>query len=190
MGEQDLIVADDRIVVRENPQEERVAALAAPILEEIGFRLVRVRISGREGCTVQIMAERPDGSMSIEDCTEVSRMLSPVFDVEDPLPGGYNLEISSPGIDRPLVRQDDFQRALGHEVKIKLKADADGRRRYQGLIEAVEPGAVRLRVVREDGGSETQTFALDTLYEAKLVMTERLIEEALRASKRERGTAN
>src|SRR3954468_6264068 len=98
----------------------RVAALAAPVLTGLGYRLVRVRISGTSGCTVQIMAERPDGTMAIEDCEAASRALSPIFDAEDPIDREYRLEISSPGIDRPLVRRSDFERYAGHEAKIEM----------------------------------------------------------------------
>ena len=97
----------------------RVAAIVEPVIEQLGYRLVRVRVSGAEGCTVQIMAERPDGSMTVEDCESISRALSPVFDVADPIDQAYRLEISSPGIDRPLVRKSDFERYAGHLAKIE-----------------------------------------------------------------------
>ena len=102
----------------------RVAGIAEPVIEGLGYRLVRVRITGAEGCTVQIMAERPDGSMTIEDCEAVSRALSPVLDVADPVDSAYRLEISSPGIDRPLVRRSDFERHAGHLVKIEMDVPA------------------------------------------------------------------
>src|ERR1044071_6057363 len=98
----------------------RVAAIAEPVLEGLGFRLVRGKGSGAEGCTVQIMAERPDGTMTVEDCEEASRALSPVLDVADPIERAYRLEISSPGIDRPLVRRSDFERYAGHLVKVEM----------------------------------------------------------------------
>ncbi|MGC1109379.1 MAG: ribosome maturation factor RimP, partial [Methylovirgula sp.] len=116
----------------------RIAEIAAPVLADLGYRLVRVKLSGRDGATVQIMAERPDGSMSVDDCEAVSQALSPVLDVEDPIEGGYRLEISSPGIDRPLVRVSDFDRARGHEVRIEMAAAIDGRKRFRGTIEARE----------------------------------------------------
>src|SRR5438105_896287 len=106
----------------------RVAAIAEPVLAGLGFRLVRVRISGLAGCTVQIMAERPDGTMTIEDCETVSRTLSPVFDVADPMDRAYRLEVSSPGMDRPLVRRSDFQRYAGSPVKIEMVHPIDGRK--------------------------------------------------------------
>ena len=94
----------------------RVAVIAEPVIEQLGYRLVRVRVSSAEGCTVQIMAERPDGSMTVEDCESVSRALSPVLDVADPIDRAYRLEISSPGIDRPLVRKCDLVRYASHLV--------------------------------------------------------------------------
>ena len=105
----------------------RVAAIAEPVLDGLGYRLVRVRVSGIAGCTVQIMAERPDGTMTIEDCETVSRALSPVLDVADPIDRAYRLEISSPGIDRPLVRRSDFERYAGNQVKIEMTVAVDGR---------------------------------------------------------------
>ena len=120
-----------------NPVEERIVALAEPTALELGYRLVRVRISGLDGCTVQIMAERPDGSMTIEDCETVSRALSPALDAADPIDRAYRLEISSPGIDRPLVRRSDFERYSGHLVKIDMAVAHEGRKRFRGKLGAV-----------------------------------------------------
>ena len=106
------------------------------MLDGLGYRLVRVRVSGADGCTVQIMAERPDGTMTIEDCEAVSRALSPVLDVADPVDRAYRLEISSPGIDRPLVRRSDFERYAGHLVKIEMAVPVDGRKRFRGMLPA------------------------------------------------------
>src|SRR5882724_9902426 len=104
----------------------RVAAIAEPVLEQLGYRLVRVRISGLSGCTVQVMAERPDGTMRIEDCETASRALSPVLDASDPIDRAYRLEISSPGIDRLLVRRSDFERYAGHPVKVEMAVAVEG----------------------------------------------------------------
>ena len=109
-----MTFADEPRLITEPGRAARVAAIAEPVLAELGYRLVRVRISGAAGCTVQIMAERPDGTMAIEDCEAASRALSPVLDVADPIESAYRLEISSPGIDRPLVRRSDFERYAGH----------------------------------------------------------------------------
>jgi ribosome maturation factor RimP len=117
----------DRRFVRETGTARVIADLAEPVLGELGFRLVRVKVSGRDGGTVQIMAERPGGEMSVEDCATISRRLSPVLDAYDPMPGHYRLEVSSPGIDRPLVRPSDFALWAGHEAKVELTELFDGR---------------------------------------------------------------
>src|ERR1700729_4384302 len=120
-------------VIADTGVAARVATICAPILLELGFRVVRVRVSANAGCTVQVMAERPDGSMSIEECETASRALSPVLDAADPIDRAYQLEMSSPGLDRPLVRRSDFERHAGAEVKIELAvAAADGRPGFRG----------------------------------------------------------
>src|SRR5947199_1791512 len=162
----------------------RVAVIAAPVLTGLGYRLVRVRVSGTEGCTVQIMAERPDGSMPIEDCEAASRALSPVFDVEDPIEREYRLEISSPGIDRPLVRRSDFERHAGHEAKIEMALAQDGRKRFRGILMGVEGDAAKLR--RKDaaeGEPADVLLPITDMVEARLVLTDELIRESLRRGK-------
>ena len=130
---------DEPRFVEENGVAARIAALGERVLGSMGFRLVRVKIMSGQGTSVQIMAERPDGTLTIDDCEEIHDALSPVIDVEDPIKQAYRLEISSPGIDRPLVRASDFRRALGKEAKIELAhAHASGRKRFRGLIRAVE----------------------------------------------------
>src|SRR5712672_2007406 len=116
----------------------RVAAISEPVLDGVGYRLVRVKISGLDGCTVQIMAERPDGTMTVEDCEAVSRALSPVLDVADPIDRAYRLEISSPGMDRPLVRRSDFECYAGHQLKVEMAVAIEGRRRFRGVLMGVE----------------------------------------------------
>src|SRR6266516_1318077 len=123
----------------------RVAAISEPVLDGIGYRLVRVKIFGADGCTVQIMAERPDGTMTVEDCEAVSRALSPVLDVADPIDRAYRLEISSPGLDRPLVRRSDFERFAGHQVKVEMTIGIGGRRRFRGLLLGMDGEAARIR---------------------------------------------
>ncbi len=172
----------------------RIAEIAAPVLADLGYRLVRVKLSGRDGATVQIMAERPDGSMSVDDCEAVSQALSPVLDVEDPIEGGYRLEISSPGIDRPLVRVSDFDRARGHEVRIEMAAAIDGRKRFRGTIEAREGegGDARVQLRRSDAKAQEPAevcLKLADIAEAKLVLTEALIRQALRSAKAQRDSA-
>src|ERR1700745_3632211 len=134
------LLAEPRLVV-EPGVAARVSAVASPVLQGMGYRLVRIRVSGEAGCTVQIMAERPDGSMQIEDCEAISRALSPVLDIADPIERAYRLEISSPGIDRPLVRRSDFERHLGHLVKIEMAVAHEGRKRFRGKVAGVEGDA-------------------------------------------------
>jgi ribosome maturation factor RimP len=161
----------DRRFTRETGQERAVADLAEPVLEELGFRLVRVKISGRDGGTVQIMAERPNGEMTVDDCATISRRLSPVLEAYDPMPGQYRLEVSSPGIDRPLVRPSDFALWAGHEAKVELREPVDGRKRFKGLIEGVVKDEVRMRI-ELDGKAEPVTIGLSfsLISEAKLVV--------------------
>jgi ribosome maturation factor RimP len=162
----------------------RVAAIVEPVIEQLGYRLVRVRVSGAEGCTVQIMAERPDGTMTVEDCEAVSRALSPVLDVTDPIDRAYRLEISSPGIDRPLVRKSDFERYTGHIAKIETALPILGRKRFRGLLMGTDGEAARIR--RDDAaeGEEAEVLLpIEEMSEAKLVLTDQLVTEALRREK-------
>ena len=165
-----------------------IAAVAEPVLEGMGFRLVRVHISGREDRIVQIMAERPDGTISVDDCETISRGLSPVLDVSDPIPGKYRLEISSPGIDRPLVRPSDFEDWSGHEAKIELKHPVDGRRRFKGQLEGFEDGEVRIAADIEGLGRQHLGFAVHMIDDAKLVLTDELIRDALTRAKKRHST--
>jgi ribosome maturation factor RimP len=177
------LLAEPRLVV-EPGMAARVSAVAAPVLQGMGYRLVRIRISGEAGCTVQIMAERPDGSMRIEDCEAISRALSPVLDIADPIDRAYRLEISSPGIDRPLVRRSDFERYAGHLVKIEMAVAHQGRKRFRGALAGVEGPAVRLH--RDDTGAGEDADALlvmEDIAEARLVLTDELIAESMRRGK-------
>ena len=172
-------------LIAESGTAARVAALAEPILHGLGYRLVRVRVSGADGCTVQVMAEKADGTMLIEDCEAASRALSPVLDAADPIDRAYRLEISSPGIDRPLVRRSDFERHAGHVVKVEMERPLDGRKRFRGVLAGVEGAAARVR--DEDGKAGPSEFLLpiDDMAEAKLVLTDALVTEALRRAKNE-----
>jgi ribosome maturation factor RimP len=164
----------------------RVAAIAEPVLESLGYRLVRVKISTDGGCTLQVMAERPDGTMQIEDCETVSRTLSPLLDEKDPVEGAYRLEVSSPGLDRPLVRRSDFERHAGYVVKVEMAVPVAGRKRFRGVLAGTDGDAVRLR--RDDAAAdEQQEFLLpiEDMADAKLVLTDALMAEALRRSKAE-----
>jgi ribosome maturation factor RimP len=179
---------DEPRLVEETGIAARIAHLAIPVLRDMGYRLVRVKISAAQGTTVQVMAERPDGTMTVGDCEIASVALAPVIDVDDPFRVPWHLEMSSPGIDRPLVRVSDFQRAKGHEIRIEALIPVDGRKRWRGWIENVEgegkAAVVHLR--RTDSTADEpadMTFYLDNLAEARLILTESLVREALRASK-------
>jgi ribosome maturation factor RimP len=177
------LLTEPRLVV-EPGVAARVADVAEPVLQGMGYRLVRIRISGESGCTVQVMAERPDGSMQLEDCEAISRALSPVLDIADPIDRAYRLEISSPGIDRPLVRRSDFERFGGHLVKIEMAVAHQNRKRFRGVLAGVEGDAVRVTRddVREDEEADVLLPMAD-IGEAKLVLTDDLIAESMRRGK-------
>ena len=166
-----------------------MAAIAEPVIEELGFRLVRARYSGLNGGTLQIMAERADGTLTIDDCEAISRVLSPTLDVEDPIDRAYTLEVSSPGIDRPLVRASDFERGAGHEAKIELGVMRDGRKRFRGVLLGVRDDKVGLRLERAAGANAPAEapaeawLPLDDICEARLVLTDALVEASLKAGK-------
>jgi ribosome maturation factor RimP len=162
----------------------RVATIAEPVIESLGYRLVRVKISASDGCTVQIMAEQPDGSMTVEGCETISRALSPVLDAADPIEKAYRLEISSPGIDRPLVRKSDFDRFAGHLVKIEMEIPVDGRKRFRGHLAGTEGNAAR--ITRDDaaeGEDADVLLPIEEMSDAKLVLTDELVTLALRREK-------
>jgi ribosome maturation factor RimP len=171
-------------LIAESGVAARVGALAQPVLDGLGLRLVRVRVSGTAGCTVQIMAERADGTMGLEECEALSRDLSPVLDAADPVSGAYRLEVSSPGIDRPLVRRSDFERYAGHVAKIEMAAPFEGRKRFRGTLLGVEGDAARVRL---DGAAGEQNadalLPIAEMAEARLVLTDALIAESLRRGK-------
>lgn len=187
-------------VVMERGLDARVAAIVEPVVADLGFRLVRVRVSSQNGCTLQIMAERADGTMGVDECEEVSRMVSPALDVDDPIDRAYHLEVSSPGIDRPLVRRSDFARWIGHVAKVELAvATPEGRKRFRGVLGGLDGGRFALlpepevktppkpgaRVAKaklkpaEPG--ERVWLTLDDVGEARLVLTDALIADALKA---------
>lgn len=176
--------AESQRFIRETGLAADIAALVEPTLEDLGFRLVRVQIQGRDGQTVQIMAERAGGTITIEDCEAISRQLSPLLDAHDPLPGSYRLEVSSPGIDRPLVRPSDFEDWAGHEAKIELKEQVGGRKRYRGTLEGFEAGEVRLECTLDQHGTQVLGFPVEMIGDAKLVLTDDLVREALRRAKK------
>ena len=172
-------IEDDRII-RESGIDARVASIISPVLRGMGFRLVRVRLSGQNGLTLQIMAERDDGTMTVEDCEEVSRAVSPALDVADPIEKAYHLEVSSPGIDRPLVRKSDFSAWAGHVVKMETSILVTDRKRFRGRI--AEAGEHDVLIERDQpayGEEPAVRVPYEAIAEARLVLTDDLIRDAL-----------
>ena len=179
---------DEARIITDNGLAQRVGRIAEPVLRDFGLRLVRVKISAGPGATVQIMAERPDGTITIEDCERASENLSPALDAEDIFAQAYRLELSSPGIDRPLVRESDFRRAVGHEARIEMAVPVNGRKRFRGVLEAIDSldGRVHARVrlpADEKADSSIVDLALADMAEARLVLTDDLIRATLRREK-------
>lgn len=174
---------EPRLIV-ETGLDQRVAAIIEPVIVGIGFRLVRVRLLNQNGLTLQVMAERNDGTMTVQDCEEVSTAISPVLDVEDPVDKAYHLEVSSPGIDRPMVRKSDFRRWIGHIVKCETSILVDNRKRFRGKIADVNDDGFTIERDQVAYGEEPKvTIPFSTLAEAKLILTDDLIRDALRADK-------
>ena len=179
--------SEPRLIV-EQGVAARVAAIAEPVIEGLGLRLVRVKISGLSGCTVQIMAERPDGTMTIEDCETLSRALSPVLDVADPIDRAYRLEISSPGLDRPLVRRSDFERNIGSTIKVEMAIAVEGRRRFRGSLIGTEGDSARLRRDQAAAGEDPEVLLpIGDMAEAKVALTDAVISESLKRGKSQSG---
>ncbi|MEX0853723.1 MAG: ribosome maturation factor RimP [Bauldia sp.] len=176
--------AEERIIT-ETGLEARIAHIVEPVIAGLGYRLVRVRLTSVNGVTLQVMAERADGTMSIEDCEAVSRDLSPALDVEDPIDRAYHLEVSSPGIDRPLVRRSDFERWRGNLIKVELARPLDRQKRFKGVLAALDGNAIHLELERRrPGDPAVATLPLADIGEARLVLTDDLIRGTLRAEKR------
>lgn len=165
--------------------EHRLVDLLTPVVETAGFELVRVRITGGRTKTLQVMAERPDRTMSAGDCATLSRALSPALEEHDPIEGKYNLEVSSPGIDRPLVREKDFADWQGWPAKLELNRLVEGRKRFKGVLAGMDDGKIAFDIEGED---ETALFAIDWIASAQLVLTDELIRETMNAEKK--GGAN
>jgi len=169
----------ERRYVKETGLETRIARIVEPVANDLGYSLVRIKITQENGCTLQIMAEDENGRFTITDCERLSKDVSPVLDVEDPIDREYHLEVSSPGIDRPLVRARDFAAYVGHEVKVELADMLDGRRRFRGIIKAVDGDHVVITL--PDAPKDTDPdhrLPLALLAEAKLVMTDALLNMA------------
>lgn len=170
---------DQKRYVRETGQETRIAAIIAPVAKDMGYDVVRIKILPDNGCTLQVMAEDVNGRFSITDCEKLSREINPVLDVEEPIDRAYHLEVSSPGIDRPLVRARDFARWQGHEAKIELRDMIDGRKRFRGEIAASTETSVTIKLPDAPMGVDADhILQLADIAEAKLVMTDALLEAA------------
>lgn len=186
---------DDTVIeprlITETGIDARVASIIEPTIVEMGYQLVRVKLSSQNGMTLQIMAERPDGTMTVQDCEKLSMAISPVLDVDDPIDKAYHLEVSSPGIDRPMVRKSDFTKWLGHVVKFETSVMVEGRKRFRGTISSVSEDAFVLE--RETPAKDEDplvTIPFTTLAEARLILTDDLIRDALKADKAARQAAN
>ena len=165
--------------IKETGLEARIARIVEPVANDLGFALVRVKITQENGMTLQIMAEDENGRFTIVNCETLSKDLSPVLDVEDPIDREYHLEVSSPGIDRPLVRKRDFAAYAGHEAKIELADMINGRKRFRGFIKSVDDEAVTITLPDAPGGTDPDhRLLLTNIAEAKLVMTDALMEKA------------
>ena len=177
--------ANEPRLITETGLDQRIADIIEPVIVPMGYRLVRVRMSGQNGLTLQIMAERNDGTMTVEDCEEISKAISPVLDVEDPIDKAYHLEVSSPGIDRPMVRKSDFFRWQGHLLKCETSVLVDGRKRFRGKIVSVDDDGFRLERDQVAYGEEpVVVIPFTTLSEARLILTDDLIRDALTADKK------
>jgi len=172
---------EERRLTRETGLEARIAHIVEPIAADLGYELVRVKVSSLNGMTVQIMAERPDGGMTVEDCEKLSRNVSPALDVADPITREYHLEISSPGIDRPLTRAKDFAAWAGHEAKIEMETPLNGRRRFRGVLLGVRGDAAGVRF--SDATVESEAWLpMESIAEARLVLTDALVKAALKGN--------
>lgn len=175
--------AEERVIT-ESGLEARIARMVEPVVADLGYQLVRVKLSALNGMTLQIMAEKADGTMSVDDCEILSRDLSPLLDVEDPIDREYHLEVSSPGIDRPLVRLSDFDRWSGHQAKVELVGPIDGRKRFKGKLAGREGDRVKLALdPTSKNGPQVVSLPIADIDEVRLVLTDDLIRETLRKEK-------
>ncbi|MEJ5217998.1 ribosome maturation factor RimP [Cognatishimia sp. D5M38] len=171
-------------MIAKSAMDRRLAEIVGPVIEDMGFELVRLRFMGGKTHTLQIMAEKPEGGIEVDDCAQISNAISAVLDVEDPIEDGYALEVGSPGIDRPLTRLKDFDTFEGYEAKVETSELIDGQRRFKGVLAGVEGEEVLINI--EQG---TVGLQFDWLSDAKLVLTDELIKEMLRQRK-EAGVLN
>ena len=177
------MLTEERLIL-ESGVEARVVSVIEPIIRDLGYRLVRVRLLGQNGLTLQIMVERPDGTVDVNDCEAVSLEISPVLDIDDPIDREYHLEVSSPGIDRPLMRRSDFERWLGHTAKLETNRLVGGRKRFKGELMQLDGAELTLKRATI-GPDESDTVSLDVtdLADARLVLTDELIRDALKRDK-------
>ena len=169
-------------LVAKTAMDRRLADIVQPVIEGLGFELVRIRLMGGATRILQIMADKPEGGIEVDHCGDISTAVSAVLDVEDPIEENYVLEVSSPGIDRPLTRLKDFEMWKGWEARIETTELIDGRRRFKGTLGGVEGDEVLIEI---EDGKETVTIGLqfDWLSDAKLILTDELISEMLRQKK-------
>ncbi|TRW99703.1 ribosome maturation factor RimP [Paracoccus sp. M683] len=176
----DLTKSND--LIAKTAIDRRLAEILIPVIEDLGFELVRLRLQGGKTATLQIMADRPEGGINVDDCADISVAVSATLDVEDPIEDNYNLEVSSPGIDRPLTRLKDFATFEGYEVKLETNLPIDGRKRFKGVLAGVEGDEVLVNI-EEAGEEQTIGLNFDLLSDAKLLLTDDLIREMLRQKK-------
>jgi len=169
-------------LIAKTSMDRRMAEMITPVIEDMGFELVRVRLMGGETKTLQIMADKPGGGIEVDDCAKISTAVSATLDVEDPLEDAFTLEVSSPGIDRPLTRLKDFDAWEGYEVKLETTEMIDGRRRFKGPLQGTEGGDVLIEIEIQ-GKPATIGLNYEWLSDAKLVLTDELIRDVLRARK-------
>ncbi|WP_397541583.1 ribosome maturation factor RimP [Roseovarius salis] len=165
-------------LIAKSAMDRRMAEILTPVIEDMGYELVRVRVMGGKTATLQVMADKPNGGIEVDDCAEISTAVSAVLDVEDPITDAYTLEVSSPGIDRPLTRLKDFDEFEGYEAKLETSELIDGRKRFKGVLAGVEGDEVLINI---DAGTVGLKF--EWLSDAKLVLTDDLIRDMLKARK-------
>ncbi|WP_071674237.1 ribosome maturation factor RimP [Nioella nitratireducens] len=170
-------------LIAKTAMDQRMAEIITPVIEGMGFELVRVRLMSGKTKTLQIMAERPEGGIEVDNCADISTAVSAILDVEDPIEDNYTLEVSSPGIDRPLTRLKDFDTWQGYEAKLETDDLIDGRRRFKGVLAGIEGSEVLINLPDQDGQDVTLGLEFDWLSDAKLVLTDELITEMLRQRK-------
>ena len=170
-------------LIAKTAMDRRLADILTPLIEGMGFELVRLRLMSSKSMTLQIMAERPEGGIEVDECAEISTAVSALMDVEDPIEENYSLEVSSPGIDRPLTRLKDFDTWQGYEAKLETEELIDGRRRFKGELAGIDGTEVLINLVDEKGEPVTIGLEFDWLTDAKLILTDELITEMLRQRK-------